>query len=31
MEIPGCGHSPYFEAPDVWNAALLRFLESIDG
>jgi 2-succinyl-6-hydroxy-2,4-cyclohexadiene-1-carboxylate synthase len=25
--IPDCGHSPYFEEPDVWNAIVERFLE----
>lgn len=25
-EIPGAGHSPYFERPDAFNAALLGFL-----
>jgi 2-succinyl-6-hydroxy-2,4-cyclohexadiene-1-carboxylate synthase len=28
VEIPGAGHSPYFEEPDAWNAALLEFLSS---
>lgn len=27
-EIPGCGHSPYFEEPEAWNAIVGRFLES---
>jgi pimeloyl-ACP methyl ester carboxylesterase len=27
-EIPGCGHSPYFEAPEAWNAVLDQFLAS---
>ncbi len=22
--IPGCGHAPYFEAPELWNEAMLR-------
>lgn len=26
VEIPGAGHSPYFEMPDVWNQAVLEFL-----
>jgi len=26
VEIAGAGHSPYFERPDEYNAALLRFL-----
>ena len=25
-EIPGTGHSPYFEDPDAWNAVLREFL-----
>jgi 3-oxoadipate enol-lactonase len=29
-EIPGCGHSPYFEAPEAWNACLEQFLRSAD-
>ena len=29
VEIPGAGHSPYFERPDEWNDALLRFLEKV--
>lgn len=28
--IPGCGHSPYFEEPEVWNAIVERFLEEED-
>ena len=27
--IPGCGHSPYYEAPDAWNAAVIRFLDGL--
>ena len=27
VEIPQAGHSPYFERPDEYNDALLRFLE----
>lgn len=27
VEIPDAGHSPYFERPDEYNDALLRFLE----
>ncbi|MEM9406123.1 MAG: alpha/beta fold hydrolase [Acidobacteriota bacterium] len=27
VEIPGAGHSPYFERPEVWNRAVLEFLE----
>ena len=30
VEIPDAGHSPYFEQPQAWNAALLDFLASID-
>lgn len=26
VEIPGCGHSPYFEKPELWNAAALDFI-----
>ena len=26
VEIPGCGHSPYFEAAEQWNQAVLDFL-----
>ena len=25
LEVPGAGHSVYFEKPDVFNAALLDF------
>jgi 3-oxoadipate enol-lactonase len=28
VEIPGAGHSPYFEQPGAWNAAVLDFLAS---
>lgn len=31
VEIPGCGHSPYFEAPATWNAVLEQFLASCEG
>ena len=27
-EIPGAGHSPYFEVPDLWNAVVGRHLEA---
>ncbi|HET6811028.1 MAG TPA: alpha/beta hydrolase [Acidimicrobiales bacterium] len=27
-EIPGAGHSPYFEVPEQWNAAVGRHLEA---
>ena len=30
VEIPGCGHSPYFEAPEAWNSALHQFLAALD-
>jgi reactive intermediate/imine deaminase len=30
VEIPGCGHSPYFEAPEAWNAVLGQFLTSCE-
>jgi len=26
VEIPACGHSPYFEDADAWNEAVLAFL-----
>ena len=29
VEIPGSGHSPYFEQPSVWNDAVLSFLQSV--
>jgi 3-oxoadipate enol-lactonase len=29
IEIPDAGHSPYFERPDEYNDALLRFLEKV--
>jgi 2-succinyl-6-hydroxy-2,4-cyclohexadiene-1-carboxylate synthase len=28
VEIPGAGHSPYFEQPEAWNAAVSDFLAS---
>ena len=31
VEIPDAGHSPYFETPDVWNAAVLSFLQQDGG
>lgn len=31
VEIPGCGHSPYFEDPSVWNSAVDDFLETVVG
>ena len=30
VEIAGAGHSPYFERPDEWNAAVLDFLGSLE-
>jgi len=29
-EIPGSGHSPYFEDADLWNAVVGRFLDTLD-
>lgn len=29
VQIPNAGHSPYFEQPLAWNAALLEFLAAI--
>lgn len=29
VEISAAGHSPYFEQPDAWNAAVMSFLKSI--
>jgi len=31
VEIPGTGHSPYFEEPEAWNAALADFLAAAAG
>lgn len=31
VEIPGCGHSPYFEDPAAWNEAVGSFLAQPDG
>ncbi len=28
IEIPGAGHSPYFEMPDTWNQLVLDFLSA---
>ncbi|MGI8792329.1 MAG: alpha/beta fold hydrolase [Acidimicrobiales bacterium] len=28
-EIPGCGHSPYFEDPETWNLLVGRFLAQL--
>jgi len=30
-EIPGAGHSPYFEQPEVFNEVVLQFLLQLDG
>ena len=30
VEITGAGHSPYFEKPDEFNAAVDQFLRDID-
>lgn len=30
VEVPGSGHSPYFEDPELWNAIVDRFLETND-
>jgi len=27
--IPGCGHSPYYEDPDAWNAVVTAFLPEV--
>jgi pimeloyl-ACP methyl ester carboxylesterase len=29
VEIPGCGHSPYFEDPATWNGAVRTFLDEV--
>ena len=31
VEVPGAGHSPYFEEPQRWNQALDGFLHWLDG
>jgi pimeloyl-ACP methyl ester carboxylesterase len=28
-EIPGSGHSPYFEDPELWNLVVGRFLDAL--
>jgi pimeloyl-ACP methyl ester carboxylesterase len=28
-EIPGSGHSPYFEDPELWNLVVGRFLDGL--
>ncbi len=30
VEVPGCGHSPYFEDPATWNQLVGRFLAVVD-
>jgi pimeloyl-ACP methyl ester carboxylesterase len=30
VEIPGCGHSPYFESPAEWNRSVMAFLKNSD-
>ncbi|HZT64679.1 MAG TPA: alpha/beta fold hydrolase [Acidimicrobiales bacterium] len=30
VEISGCGHSPYFEDPGAWNAAVRQFLAVVE-
>jgi 3-oxoadipate enol-lactonase len=30
VEIPGCGHSPYFEDPESWNRAVRTFWEEAE-
>ncbi|HSL59719.1 MAG TPA: alpha/beta fold hydrolase [Acidimicrobiales bacterium] len=29
VELPGCGHSPYFEDPEAWNLVVGRFLAEV--
>lgn len=29
VEVPGSGHSPYFEDPETWNLVVRRFLDTI--
>jgi 3-oxoadipate enol-lactonase len=29
VELPGCGHSPYFEDPEAWNLVVGRFLAGL--
>ena len=31
VEIPGSGHSPYFEDAERWNQAVIDFLQSVQG
>jgi len=30
VEISGCGHSPYFEDPEIWNVIVRQFLAEVD-
>ena len=30
VEIPGTGHSPYFEEPRIWNEIVLEFLSKVE-
>lgn len=30
VEIPGAGHSPYFECPEAWNEVVLSFLSEVE-
>ena len=30
VELPGCGHSPYFEDPEAWNLVVGRFLAGVE-
>ena len=30
VQLPGAGHSPYFEVPEAWNAAVAGFLGSLE-
>jgi hypothetical protein len=29
VEIPGAGHSPYFEMPEAWNRVVTTFLDGV--
>ncbi len=29
VEISGCGHSPYYEAPQLWNTVVAHFLDGV--
>lgn len=31
VEVPGAGHSPYFECPEAWNEVVLSFLSEVEG